>query len=555
MDKFFFSILLILLVSCSSTTPADCALGTAETIMDQHPDSALMILQSIPTDQIKSDGQRALYGLLLAQALHKNYIDIKSDSIIAPAIEFYEKSHDRRRLSKALYYSAQIDYNHKEYSKSLISLFRAYELASELNDSFWIGLTAQCISDIYHDNYCVNEEQYFATIALENFRLTGKKAFINHGLYAIARSYHCVEDYASSIQIAKGLIDSARIYNDIPLRDKAWELIGLGNLAMNKYEDAYEAFRENFRSTEATASDSAYYCVVSLKSGRVNDAQIIIPELLNSPNLPEHLNHWIRYNYYKALDSIKHTYKMLESMNIDSDNALKEARHQNLVGSVMEHYAYNESIDKAKLKLQQAYTVIVFIVAIIIIILIFKYVRKRHLRQQAIIEEYIGMYNDMKHLVEQSSKDNDAEIIRVTAENESQPTSSILEKYFSEFDLLGKSILNDDSSVSPKNVYAKVRQLIDSFGNDTVRLNELENYANYRYDNVMAKIRVDFPNLKEIDYRVFLFSRLGFSIPTITLLTKNENNRSAIYNRRKRLRERFRQFTGTNRPLYLDVLP
>ena len=187
--------------------------------------------------------------------------------------------------------------------------------------------------------------------------------------------------------------------------------------------------------------------------------------------------------------------------------------------------------------------------------MIFKYVRKRHLRQQAIIEEYIGMYNDMKHLVEQSSKDNDAEIIRVTAENESQPTSSILEKYFSEFDLLGKSILNDDSSVSRKNVYAKVRQLIDSFGNDTVRLNELENYANYRYDNVMAKIRVDFPNLKEIDYRVFLFSRLGFSIPTITLLTKNENNRSAIYNRRKRLRERFRQFTGTNRPLYLDVLP
>lgn len=75
MDKFFFSILLILLVSCSSTTPADRVLDTAETIMDQHPDSALSILNRIDPSELVSDKSRALYSLLITQALDKNYID------------------------------------------------------------------------------------------------------------------------------------------------------------------------------------------------------------------------------------------------------------------------------------------------------------------------------------------------------------------------------------------------------------------------------------------------------------------------------------------------
>ena len=119
MDKFIFSILLILLASCSSTTPADCALGTAETIMDQHPDSALSILNRIDPSELVSDKSRALYSLLITQALDKNYIDVNSDSTINTAVSYFEKTSDKRHLMLSLYYQSTIHYNCKDFLKVL----------------------------------------------------------------------------------------------------------------------------------------------------------------------------------------------------------------------------------------------------------------------------------------------------------------------------------------------------------------------------------------------------------------------------------------------------
>ena len=52
--------------------------------------------------------QKAKYALLYSMALDKNYIDLQSDSIIAPAIKYYERhgSHEERFL--CYYYRARI---------------------------------------------------------------------------------------------------------------------------------------------------------------------------------------------------------------------------------------------------------------------------------------------------------------------------------------------------------------------------------------------------------------------------------------------------------------
>lgn len=82
---------------------------------------------------------------------------------------------------------------------------------------------------------------------------------------------------------------------------------------------------------------------------------------------------------------------------------------------------------------------------------------------------------------------------------------------------------------------------------------ELEAYANDRYDSVMAKLRADFPYIKDIDYRFVLYSRLRFSNVSIALFL-NESNIMSVYNRRKRLKYKFAEFDGPNRSLYLDAI-
>ena len=50
--------------------------------MEEYPDSALHILESIETQQLSAQADRAYYALLLTQARDKNYIVQTDDSLI-----------------------------------------------------------------------------------------------------------------------------------------------------------------------------------------------------------------------------------------------------------------------------------------------------------------------------------------------------------------------------------------------------------------------------------------------------------------------------------------
>ena len=531
---------LVVLAACSSPEPARPSLAAAEELMDTRPDSALMILQSIPPGSLGSAGGRALYGLLMTQALDKNYVDGTSDSLIRPAVEYYENSSDKLRLMKSLYYLAGVDYYRKAYSESLIASFRAYELARALDDNFWIGMTARRIAEIYGDNYCAKEQMEFARIALDNFRMTDRRPFIHYGIYNLAAAYHANEDYATARQMSHELLDTAAVYNDTPLKRAALELIGLTSIASKDTISAYNAFREIIASPSATGKDTAYYAVMSLRMGKSSEVIDFLPKLFNSPELHDIHKHWLKYNYYIALDSTKQAFEMMSALSDDSDETLKNLRRQNIAGAVMEHHRYRAEIDKANLRLSRLYTIIVIIVASGIICAVVAYWRRRNLRLQRLVDEYMAMINDFKLLLSQAQKD--------------LPSLDLLENFIGEFDTLCKNFRREDSPENRQRIADSVERLVDSVSSDRAWLDDLERYANYRYDNVMVKLRSDFPRLKETDYLIFLLSRLGFSISTVALILRQEDNKTALYNRRRRLKDKFRVYDGANRELYLDVM-
>ncbi|MDE5637666.1 MAG: hypothetical protein K2I43_06575, partial [Alistipes sp.] len=74
----------------------------AEALMDFCPDSSLMILDSIPRNSLHSIASRAKFALLRSQALDKTYCDLQSDSLIAPAADYYEHFGTDRENARAL---------------------------------------------------------------------------------------------------------------------------------------------------------------------------------------------------------------------------------------------------------------------------------------------------------------------------------------------------------------------------------------------------------------------------------------------------------------------
>lgn len=104
MEKFILSIITLLtlfaVVGCSGAP--DRTLYEAEAVMTEHPDSALTLLRSLDTDEIRGKSSRALYALLFTQAQFKNYTDVDNDSLISEAVHYYEDGPDTRRSMLAL---------------------------------------------------------------------------------------------------------------------------------------------------------------------------------------------------------------------------------------------------------------------------------------------------------------------------------------------------------------------------------------------------------------------------------------------------------------------
>ena len=78
-----YSLLLLFAMACSTSGRVDTMLLEAESLMMEHPDSALDILDSICPTELGSDRQRADYALLLTQARDKNFRFETDDSLIS----------------------------------------------------------------------------------------------------------------------------------------------------------------------------------------------------------------------------------------------------------------------------------------------------------------------------------------------------------------------------------------------------------------------------------------------------------------------------------------
>lgn len=78
----------------------------------------------------------------------------------------------------------------------------------------------------------------------------------------------------------------------------------------------------------------------------------------------------------------------------------------------------------------------------------------------------------------------------------------------------------------------------------------MEKHVDKIYNNVFTSFRQDFPSLKDNDYRLFLFIILGLSNAAISLLLKEEKL-SAIYERKRRLKEKIKNLPQEKQEMYM----
>ena len=144
---------LLLLTGCNDPKHVTDALTRAEALMDEHPDSAWTVLNTISPDEMGQNHTRAHYALLYTQAQDKTYRDETNDSLISVAVDYYRDTDDIRRKFLSYYYKGRVYTNAKDYLNATSCYMEAEQLADAVGDDYLSGLLYAELGRIYRLYY------------------------------------------------------------------------------------------------------------------------------------------------------------------------------------------------------------------------------------------------------------------------------------------------------------------------------------------------------------------------------------------------------------------
>jgi hypothetical protein len=109
-------------------------------------------------------------------------------------------------------------------------------------------------------------------------------------------------------------------------------------------------------------------------------------------------------------------------------------------------------------------------------------------------------------------------------------------------------------SDNPKQQSAILNHVKGLIGNISSKsyLIQLEEQINGCYDNILQKLKSDFPSMLDNEYRLFCYLSAGFTTQAICLFLNCNTN--AVYNRISRLRKKIKDSSSVNKEQFLKYL-
>lgn len=217
-------------------------LRLADSLMNDHPDSSLVILEKLSIEKLPDKSAKAMYALLLTTALDKNFRPHQNDSLILTAVDYYKDNSNNNLRTKAYYYLGRVYQNNEEYVKAIEAYLSALQTASP---------NQAPILQIYNNLALCYENQEFYLPAIKTYKesyATAERMQDKYGILHATRglgNVYAIQDeeekalcyYQRALSIAQSIKDSlwenaifcdiAKVYDDQGLYIEAKKQIDL----------------------------------------------------------------------------------------------------------------------------------------------------------------------------------------------------------------------------------------------------------------------------------------------------------------------------------------
>lgn len=385
------SLFTVIFLSCNSGLNGTMVmLQQAEQCMEAYPDSALQLLNGIHNPDKLADKERAEYLLLLTQARDKNYMDLSSDSSITFAVDYFEKSGDKRKYGKALYYYGRVLQSKKEAPKAMKVFLDARQILEETDEYKILGL-------ILSDLSILNREQSLYDVAIDYCRQANVYYYQAKDTLGVAFTYQTM----GSSFFLKQEMDSVYLCatkslqlladNPIHLRIGALKMLGMMYSFQKQYVKAEKVFLEIIEKEPDKKRLPFHYMSLGRLyqlMGNKDDAVKYLKLCLDSHSLFTRSDAYI---HLAELAKSSRDYKQALSLKEKSDSLLSiaenEANRENLIQ--LQGRFQQEKLEKEKLQmaLKNRTLQFVFIVVSVFFLGATYYFRKRYWRAKAQVEQ------------------------------------------------------------------------------------------------------------------------------------------------------------------------
>lgn len=203
------ALLLLCAMGCGNHTAVKGVLDSAEAIMNERPDSALVLLENIDSAAVRGRATAARYSLLLSMALDKNVIDTADISIILPAVRYYERRGDDLSKARTFFYYGRVLQNGNDNEAALEAVSKAELYADRTDDLYLQGLIADCKGRIYESSDELDEALQHYVQAADAFRSLNLRINEMYMLEMISGIYVLSNDSVKALEYAQDARDIA----------------------------------------------------------------------------------------------------------------------------------------------------------------------------------------------------------------------------------------------------------------------------------------------------------------------------------------------------------
>lgn len=556
------SVLVSTFVSCTPKEVRD-KLTEAESIMEEDPDSALHIITSIDTTDLKNRKDWAKYALLNVQARTKTNEVITSDSLISRAVTYYQEKGDSPDLMKSLFYNADILCNQKKFDRASYIATNSYDLALKFKDSYWIAKTAEQLSDIYIACYNEVEAKKYNWDAIVYYEKANRR--LNH-LYswcdrALLEGNSL--NYDRAIEIADSIADIASVeLNDSSLLAYCIDVKFPICFNAGKYGEAKECFSklEQLKSfSDIPIHFFAHLSLIYLREGKISKSKYLIDSIdINQCDQRDRAAFYNMYRqFYLKLGDYKNAYDYLDSI-IHIQNKITWDIMDNNIALAQKGYYDNKSVESLKKESKsKKQVVIIVIIALSIIIIVFMIyrisIKIKDNKIEKSVNEIIILTEQIKNKsIENKELSNSIHGREEQISNMDMEIENLFRNQWNTLNRLCNEFFEKESQSSKLSSIASIEKEIKKIVNRK-NIGSIEESVNKYMNNIVVALREQCSFLKEEDFIFIILVYAGFAPRTICMFTNIKFKH--FYNKRSRLIERIKKSDVKDKEWFISKFP